>query len=75
MIAKIKTDNGVYNSVIFGFWGNSHKTKAVVMSEDNSTLQIIEYWKPNRRIFIIDENRDDWIKRVNFEGYDGFIKI
>lgn len=74
MIAKIKAGNGIYTSIVLGFWGNGWKTKAIVMSEDNSTLKIIKYWNPKRSIFVIDENRDGWIKKDNFEGYDWVYK-
>ena len=74
MIAKIKINSGIYNSIVLGFWGNGWKTKAIVMSEDNSTLKIIKYWNPKRCIFVIDDNRDGWIKKNNFEGYDWVYK-
>ena len=74
MIAKIKTNSGVYNSIILGFWGKGWKTKAIVMSEDNSTLKIIKYWNPKRCIFVIDGNRDGWMKKGDFAGYDWVYK-
>ena len=74
MIAKIKTATGVYDSIILGFLGNGWKTKVIVMSEDNSNLQIIKYYNPKRCVFVIDENRNGWIKKNNFEGYEWVYK-
>ena len=74
MIAKIKTKNGIYNSIVFGFLGKGWGTKAIVMSEDNSKLEIIKFWDPNRRVFIIDASQEEWIKKHNFEGYDWIYK-
>ncbi len=70
MIAKIKTKNGVYSSVVFGIIKNGWKTKAIVIDETNTTLQIINYWRPRRRVFVIDASCDGWIKIKDFEGYD-----
>ena len=58
MMAKIKTATGVYDSIILGFLGNGWKTKVIVMSEDNSNLQIIKYYNPKRCVFVIDEKAD-----------------
>ena len=78
MIAKIRTNSGVYNSIVLGFLKKGLKTKkivkAIVMNENNSALQIVEFWKPKRRVFIIDENTDGWINNNKFEGYDWVYK-
>lgn len=76
MIAKIKTKKGVYSSVIFGILVKGNATKAIIMNESNTALQIIDYWKSNMRgviersVFEIDSDTDGWIKTKNFEGYD-----
>ena len=64
MIAKIKTKYSIYNSIVFGFLGKGWGTKAIVMSEDNSKLEIIKFWGPNRRVFIIDSSQEEWIKKT-----------
>lgn len=74
MIAKIKTKNSIYNSIVFGFLGKGWGTKAIVMSEDNSKLEIIKFWDTNRHVFIIDSSQEEWIKKHNFEGYDWIYK-
>lgn len=76
MIAKIKTKNGVYSSVIFGLLVKGWATKAIIMNESNTALEIVGYWKTNirgvidRNVFEIDSDKDGWIKRDGFEGYD-----
>lgn len=71
MIAKIKKGNIIYNSVIFGFIGKGWETKAVVFNENLNDLEIIKYWDAYRRcIFVVDDDKSNWIKKHNFEGYD-----
>ena len=75
MIAKIKTKNGVYSSVIFGFLGKGGETKAVVINESNTALEIIDYWSHNgiyieRKVFEIDSDTDGWVEENDFRGYD-----
>ncbi len=75
MIAKIKTKNGVYSSVVFGVISGGRNIQAIIMNESNTALQIIDYWKSNmkgieRIVFEIDSDTDGWIRTKNFEGYD-----
>lgn len=76
MIAKIKTKNSVYSSVIFGILVNGWGSQAIIMNESNTALKIIDYWRTSKKgyieriVFEIDSDTDGWIKRDDFEGYD-----
>ncbi len=76
MIAKIKRKNGVYSSVVFGILVKGWASKAIIMDEDNTALKIVDYWRTSkkgyieRNVFEIDSDKDGWIKKDDFEGYD-----
>lgn len=75
MIAKIKTDNGIYDSIVFAILHNSWESKFVVFNQDFTHLQTInEFDRKNgyivRNAFIYNsEKAVDWIDSKNTEGY------
>lgn len=70
MVAKIKTKTGTYTSIVFGFLRNKWKTKAIVLNEDYTALNIIKFWNPKRAVFVFDNDRTGWVENGEFEGYD-----
>ncbi|MDE5547891.1 MAG: hypothetical protein K2J30_02725, partial [Clostridia bacterium] len=75
MIARIKTKNGFYDSVVFALFKKGWKSSVVAFNEDHSAIEFVKMWTPNRTVFLYDiEKGDDWLVKKNTEGYSWALK-
>ncbi|MCH5152238.1 MAG: hypothetical protein J1F65_06270 [Clostridiales bacterium] len=76
MIARIKTDNGFYNSIVFAIFENGWKSEAIIFNKDNTALQTVRMYTTTKRsiernVFIYNaEKNKDWVEKDKVEGYD-----
>ena len=76
MIARIKTETGNYDSVVFAFIKRGWWSKVVVFNREGTALEVVEMWTlPKRNVFIYNYEREaDWIVKRKVEGYDWILK-
>ncbi|MCH5156100.1 MAG: hypothetical protein J1F69_05780 [Clostridiales bacterium] len=78
MIARIKTDDGFYDSIVFAKLDGGFESKVLVFNREKTELKAIrEYTAENHRVvrhvFIYNTELDGgWVKNGKAEGY-GFI--
>lgn len=76
MIAKIRTENGIYNSIVFAIYNKGWKSEAIVFNQDYTELQSVKFWSRKffsykRNIYIYNCEKDDaWVSNNKVEGYD-----
>lgn len=70
MIAKIRTKNGLYNSIVFAIHNKVWSSEVLVFNENYTSLQFVKIWGPETDVFIYNADKDGWIKRGKIEGYD-----
>lgn len=70
MLAKVKTKNGFYNSIVFAIFNKGWKSEVIVFNQDYSALQLVKVWVPKRNIYIYNTEKDnDWIDKKKVAGY------
>lgn len=75
MIARIKTETGVYDSVVFAWYKKGWNSFVIVFDENYDALKPVKIWIPERRVFLYDMTRsDDWVVKKRVEGYDWVLK-
>lgn len=79
MIARIKTDNGFYNSIVFAIFNDGWKSEVLVFNQDYTALQTVHIYttkiKIHRNVFIYDTEKDaEWISKKKVEGYNWILK-
>ena len=77
MIARIRTENGFYNSIVFAVfkkgWGRGREI--LVFNRDYTNLQLVNMWVPKINALIYNiEKGDNWVVKKKLEGYDWIIK-
>lgn len=77
MIARIRTENGFYNSIVFALfkkgWGRGREV--LVFNEDYTALQLVNMWRPKINALIYNVEKDEnWIIKKKVEGYDWIIE-
>lgn len=76
MIAKIRTENGIYNSIVFAIFNKGRESEAIVFNQDYTALQSVKFWSRKffsykRNIYIYNCEKDDaWVSNNKVEGYD-----
>lgn len=76
MIAKIRTEIGFYNSIVFAIFNKGWKSEAIVFNQDYTALQSVKFWSHKffnhkRNIYIYNCEKDDaWVSKNKVEGYD-----
>lgn len=75
MLARIKTKNGSYNSIVFVLIKKGWNSSVIVFNEKYNGLELFKMWKPKRNIFIYNTEEDaDWVKGEKIEGYSWAIE-
>lgn len=74
MIAKIRTKNGFYNSIVFAIYNKGWSSEAIVFNQDYTALQFVNIWIPKRNVFIYNANKEGWVTKKKAEGYDWVLK-
>ena len=70
MIARIKTKNGFYDSIVFALFNKSWNSSVVVFNQNYDSLIFVKMWKPKRNVFIYNDVQDeDWIENEKVKGY------
>lgn len=70
MIAKIRTDNGFYNSIVFAIFNKSWKSQVIVFNQDYTALQFVRIFDRKRNVYIYNtETNSDWIDNKKVKGY------
>ena len=75
MIAKIKTDKGIYDSIVFAIFKNGWESEALVFNQDYTYVQKVPMYKIidskiYREVFIYNTDEDgDWVNDEKYEGY------
>jgi len=70
MIARIKTQNGFYDSVVFALFKKGWNSSVIVFNQNINALKSIKMWKPKRKVFIYNETQgEEWVVAENVEGY------
>ena len=70
MIARIKTKNGFYDSMVFAIFKKGWNSAVVVFDEKGDALKLVKMWKPKRNVYIYnDEKGENWIVDEKVEGY------
>lgn len=68
MIARIKTENGYYDSIVFAILSRNSKTEVIVFNENYDQLVSVEI-RFKRKVFIYNtETNNDWIVNENKEN-------
>lgn len=70
MIAKIRTKNGLYNSIVFAVCNKGWSSKVLVFNENYTALRIVNVWIPKRNVFIYNADKKGWAVKGKIEGYD-----
>ena len=76
MIARILTDDGWYDSIVFAIYYSRHYDEALVFDKTYSELTRVKMTQTDSnghthiKVFIYDERVQDWVKRDEGEGYD-----
>lgn len=70
MIAKIRTINGFYNSIIFAVYNKGWSSEVLVFNQDYTALQFVKIWMPTRNVFIYNADKKGWVTKKKVEGYD-----
>ena len=70
MIAKVRTINGFYNSIVFAIYNKGWSSEALVFNENYTALQFVKIWIPKRIVFIYNTYKEAWITQGKIEGYD-----
>lgn len=73
MIARIRTDTGFYNSIVFAIFkkGFLRGREILVFNQDYTALQLVNMWHPKINALIYNIEKDEnWIIKKKVEGYD-----
>lgn len=76
MIARIRTENGFYNSIVFAVFkkGWLRGREVLVFNRDYTNLQLVNMWVPKINALIYNiEKGDNWVVKKKLEGYDWII--
>ena len=78
MIARVRTENGFYNSKVFAIVSSWRRGKELlVFNQDYSALQLVSMYHPKINALIYNIERDeDWIikKKFKYEGYSWILE-
>lgn len=74
MKARIKTNGGVYDSIVFAIYKKGWSSEVLVFNQDYTDLQFVKVWLPKRNVFIYNADKDGWITKRKVEGYDWVLK-
>lgn len=70
MIAKIRKDNGFYNSIVFAIFDRGWNSQVIVFNQDYTALQLVKIWKRKRNVYIYNtEKGNDWVENKKVKGY------
>lgn len=73
MIARIKTENGYYDSIVFAIFKKCCNTQVIVFNENYDNLVLNYLYKG--KVFIFNkEINSEWIEKKKVEGYDWVLK-
>ncbi len=82
MIAKIRSYNSFYNSIVFAIFNNGWKSKVLVFNQDYTALQTVPMYSlkrgsiEKRNVFIYNTEKDnDWIDNKNVVGYGWVFEV
>ena len=81
MIARIKTENGFYDSTVFAILNDGwKKSKVLVFSQDFTALQTVDMYSIKKgyhvNVFVYNtEKGNNWVCDKKAEGYDWALKI
>ncbi len=71
MIARIKLKNTeIYTSAVLAISYRGWSTKAVIFDDKYENILAVDYWLHGRSIFLVENGRDNWIKKGKWEGFD-----
>lgn len=78
MIARIKKNGIVYDTVVFAFFTDGWKTKIIGFNETFQTLEYISFYDKthpyiHQQMIIIDGSEKEWIKNDKSKGYDWIV--
>lgn len=77
MIARIRTENGFYNSIVFAIFKNGliRGREVLVFNQDYTALQLVNMWRPQINALIYNIEKDEnWIIKRKIEGYDWILQ-
>ena len=80
MIAKIKTNKGIYDSIVFTIFKNGWESEALVFNQDYTTVQKVPMYKIldrkiYREVFIYNADEDsDWVNDEKYECYNWILE-
>lgn len=79
MLARIRTENGYYNSIVFALVSRGwiRGKELLVFNQDYTDLQFVNMWRPKINALIYNIEKDkDWIikKKFKFEGYSWILE-
>ena len=79
MIAKVRGENGFYDSIVFALFTKKRNPIAIVLDEKQERLIKIKLFgvykkRINRNFIIYNADKKDWIYESNIKGYDWIIK-
>lgn len=70
MIAKIRTINGFYNSIVFAIYNKGWSSEVLVFNQDYTSLHFVKIWIPCKNVFIYNADKEGWVTKRKAEGYD-----
>lgn len=74
MIARIMTDNGYYDSIVFAIYKKGWASEVLVFNCEFNALQFVKMWKPTRNVFIYNAEQEGWTIKKKVEGYDWILE-
>ncbi len=75
MIARITTETGYYDSVVFALYKRGWTSAVIVFDQTYDSLKLVKMWEPERKVFIYDtEKSSDWVVKKKVEGYNWVLK-
>ena len=79
MIARIKTSDGFYDSIVFAIFNKGWKSEVIAFNRDYSALQKIRMYTTrthlHRKVFIYNTEKDkDWLEHEKYEGYNWILE-
>lgn len=70
MIAKIRTINGFYKSIVFAIYNKGWSSEVLVFNHDYTSLNFVKIWMPSRNVIIYNADKEGWVTKRKAEGYD-----
>ncbi len=75
MIARVRTESGFYDSVVFAIFYNKNDSEAVVFDEGMTALKRVRFnsicgHSIRRDVFLFDTREESWFRTEDKEGFD-----